>query len=81
MEDVFEVDCLGSAVLTDNFKSHRAHALGESGAGGAMYVVKANEAIFYELRAVIKDVSVSRSIVAKTLFVVVVLDSLLEDCW
>jgi hypothetical protein len=41
-----------------------------------MYVIKVSGAVLYELRAVIKNVLVSRSIVAKTLFVVVILDSL-----
>jgi hypothetical protein len=74
------VDCLGSAVLTNNLKGYHAYALGESRASRAMYVVKVSRAVLYELRAVIKNVLVSCSIVAKTLFVVVVLDSLLEDC-
>jgi hypothetical protein len=74
------VDCLGSAVLTNNLKGHCAYTLGESGASRAMYIVEVSRAVLYKLRAVIKNMSVSCSIVAKTLFVVVVLDSLLEDC-
>jgi hypothetical protein len=79
MEDVLEAYCLGNAVLTYNFKGHRAHALGESGAGGAMYVVEAGGVILHEFGAVIEDMSVGRSIVAKALSIVVVSDSLLEN--
>jgi hypothetical protein len=73
MEDILKVDSLGSPVLTDNFKCQRADALGKSEAGGAMYVVEVGGAILYEFKAVIEDVSVGRSIVAKALAI--------SRCW
>jgi hypothetical protein len=70
---------LSLTVQFDDLNVHHAFALGGSGAGGAVDVVVVSVDKRSELAAVIKNVAVSRCVIAEALFVCRVLHSFLED--